>query len=232
MSHLLDQNDQLLANPSRELTLSTGSILAIFVGLALLCGLFYGFGYNMGHRSALGAQLAAPSEAADAVTRTDASDTFSGFKPASGSAGALTAKPPAYESAEAGPATPTAGSSPASASHPAIVVRQTPVPSPEAVPLHKPVAPTPVSASTTATSTAAAVPAGAGVFVVQVAAVSHQEDADLLLGALRARGYAVASHSETSDKLIHIQVGPFPSKPAAEAMRQRLMTDGYNAIIK
>lgn len=68
--------------------------------------------------------------------------------------------------------------------------------------------------------------------MVQVAAVSHQEDADLLVAALKRKGYTVAARSEPQDKLIHIQVGPFPSKKDAEAMRQRLLGDGYNAILK
>ena len=68
--------------------------------------------------------------------------------------------------------------------------------------------------------------------MVQVAAVSHQEDADLLVGALRARGYAVAARPGSGDSLIHVQVGPFSSKPTAEAMRQKLMADGYNAMLK
>jgi len=75
-------------------------------------------------------------------------------------------------------------------------------------------------------------PSPNGTFVVQVAAVSHQEDADLLVNALRTKGYSVAARSEPGDKLVHIQVGPFRDKKDADAMRQRLMADGYNAFIK
>ena len=69
-------------------------------------------------------------------------------------------------------------------------------------------------------------------FIVQIAAVSHQEDADLLIAALKRKGYSVAARTEPQDKLVHIQVGPFASKKDAEAMRQRLLADGYNAILK
>ena len=68
--------------------------------------------------------------------------------------------------------------------------------------------------------------------MVQVAAVSHQEDADLLVTALRTKGYAVAARQNPADQLIHIQVGPFTNRKDAEAMRQRLLNDGYNAILK
>jgi cell division septation protein DedD len=71
-----------------------------------------------------------------------------------------------------------------------------------------------------------------GSVVVQVAAVSHQEDADVLMTALKKRGYTVTIRQEPQDKLLHVQVGPFANKKDAEAMRQRLLADGYNAIVK
>jgi cell division septation protein DedD len=69
---------------------------------------------------------------------------------------------------------------------------------------------------------------------VQIAAISatHKDDADLLSGALRGRGYAVSERADPQDKLIHVQVGPFATKADAEAMRERLIVDGYNPIIK
>lgn len=68
--------------------------------------------------------------------------------------------------------------------------------------------------------------------MVQIAAVSHQEDATLLVGALKSKGYAVSARTEPQDKLFHIQVGPFATKKDADTMRQRLLADGYNAIVK
>src|SRR5450631_3520661 len=35
-----------------ELTLGTGTLLAIFFGLVVVCAVFFGFGYSMGRRSA------------------------------------------------------------------------------------------------------------------------------------------------------------------------------------
>ncbi len=68
--------------------------------------------------------------------------------------------------------------------------------------------------------------------MVQVAAVSHQEDANMLVSALQKRGYTVAIRQEPQDKLLHVQIGPFATKKDADAMKQRLLTDGYNAIVK
>ena len=232
MSQLLDENDELLASSSREVTLSTGSILSIFFGLALLCALFFGFGYNVGRKSGSAAVLAAVAEpAATTTSSAPASDTFSGFKPPA----ATPAKtPPTASSVTQQDET---GATPASAvpaqGHTAAATatghQETSSKLPAASGLSTHAAVTPANAPASVESPATG---SAGTFFVQVAAVSHPEDASLLMGALRGRGYAVAERTEPADKLIHIQVGPFGSKPTAEAMRQRLQGDGYNAIIK
>jgi DedD protein len=69
-------------------------------------------------------------------------------------------------------------------------------------------------------------------YVVQVAAVSKQEDADALVSALRKKQYAVFITNGSSDKLFHVQVGPFADLKEAEAMRAKLTGDGYNPILK
>lgn len=68
--------------------------------------------------------------------------------------------------------------------------------------------------------------------VVQVAAVSRQGDAAMLMSALKRKGYNAAIHQVPQDKLLHVQIGPFSTKTEAEAMRKRLISDGYNAIVK
>src|SRR5271168_2582487 len=37
--------------PDRELTISSTTLLAIFFGLVLICGLFFGLGYTLGRRA-------------------------------------------------------------------------------------------------------------------------------------------------------------------------------------
>lgn len=71
-----------------------------------------------------------------------------------------------------------------------------------------------------------------GTFMVQVAAVSKQEDAEILVSALRKKQYPVFISNSSSDALFHVQVGPFTSQQDAEAMKNRLSADGYNAIVK
>jgi len=76
-----------------------------------------------------------------------------------------------------------------------------------------------------------AVPAGSGYFV-QVAAVSKQDDADALVEALKARQYSAFILKPSPDKLFHVQIGPFGDPKDAESMRAKLMSDGYNPILK
>jgi len=71
-----------------------------------------------------------------------------------------------------------------------------------------------------------------GTFMVQVAAVSKQEDADILKSALQKKQYPVFVANSTADALYHVQVGPFSNQQDADTMRNRLSADGYNAIVK
>jgi cell division septation protein DedD len=68
--------------------------------------------------------------------------------------------------------------------------------------------------------------------MVQIAAVSRSEDADVLVIALRKRGYTVIERRELGDSLIHVQTGPFANRNEANTMRQKLLSDGYNALVQ
>jgi pilus assembly protein CpaC len=68
--------------------------------------------------------------------------------------------------------------------------------------------------------------------MVQVMAISHKEDADSIVSALKRKGFDVAVHQYPQDSLLHLQVGPFTSRMDAEAVRQRLVVEGYNATIQ
>lgn len=68
-------------------------------------------------------------------------------------------------------------------------------------------------------------------YFVQVAAVSKQEDAEALVDALRKKQYSAVANS-MADKLFHVQVGPFADIKDAELTRAKLVSDGYNPILK
>lgn len=72
-----------------------------------------------------------------------------------------------------------------------------------------------------------------GQYFLQVAAVTKQEDAEALVSALRKKDYAVfATNSLPSDKLFHVQIGPFSSQKDVEGLRAKLVAAGYNPIVK
>jgi DedD protein len=73
---------------------------------------------------------------------------------------------------------------------------------------------------------------GQNSYFVQVAAVSKQEDAAALVDALKRKQYAAFAANAPGDKLFHVQVGPFADIKDAEGARGKLVSDGYNPILK
>ena len=69
-------------------------------------------------------------------------------------------------------------------------------------------------------------------YYVQVAAVTKVEDADALVDALKKKQYPAFPTTTPNDKLIHVQVGPYADIKDAELMRGKLVSDGYNPILK
>ena len=203
----------------REISLGTATILGIFFVLAMLCAVFFGFGYSLGRRSA--PRVVNASEA-----NTEPDGTLS--KPAPDSP-VNQSRTSSASGAQADSAAEQNGSPVSSEQDtqqgPAperTVIAATPATS----------AAKPHSGKAVSEVAATSLEAGPGALVVQVAAVSHQGDADMLAAALKKRGYDVLIRPAAQDKLLHVQVGPFASKKDADAMRQRLQADGYNAIVK
>jgi DedD protein len=201
----------------REISLGATTILGIFFALALLCAVFFGFGYSLGRRSAPPVASTATVEPVSTSSEANASKPAPGSPMARQAAAASEIQP---DDTSQTPATSAEVSQPAPALTRVKAVSADFRPEPGIKPTGKSVA------------VAYAAPAAPGVATVQVAAVSHQEDADVLVNALKQRGFNVAIHHEPQDKLLHVQIGPFPTKKDADAMKQRLQTDGYNAIVK
>jgi cell division protein FtsN len=196
-----------------EITLSTGKMLLIFFGLVVVCAVFFSAGYSLGKTSAktpvvtsdptLGAANAgAPKPSGDA---TPAPADLSFYKAVESKEPDPQAKAP--DEPAPGPVVETAAvKSPA----PQVALAKTPAGEP----------------------VAAATPASGGYFV-QVAAVTKQEDADALVGALKKKQYvAFAANNSLTDKLYHVQVGPFGGVKDAEAVKAQLVKDGYTPILK
>lgn len=225
-----------------EITLSTASLLGLFVGSVLICGVFFGFGYSMGRRSTL-------SAAANAA-KANSADT-SVLSPA-GKLPGVVAPNAANETRSAAPNDlPIPDQAPLPSGH---ETRADAATQDEVVePLHPPKdsitlpaleRPTPLPAEKRKPQNALQTPVQGGTvassrmpqtnvqMMVQVAAVVHQEDANVLVSALRQHGFTAVVRTEPQDKLLHVQVGPFMDRTQAISTEQKLLSDGYAAILK
>ena len=191
-----------------EITLSTASLLGIFFGLVLICGVFFGFGYSMGRGTGQRAQ-------AHALENIPASTPGDGDE-----AEAARRQQPRQRSRLQRQSCVGRGQKDAAAEETPRLNR----------------APRQQTRSTEIGSGVCTagrrVSFRSGKPMVQIAAVARPEDAYVLVNALRQRGYSVVVRNEPQDKLLHVQVGPFADLTQAAAMKQKLLSDGYNAIIK
>lgn len=264
-----------------EITLGMKSLLGVFFGSVLVCGVFFGLGYSLGRGSARPAPAAAEPSPAIAVKPSTGSDstvpastesasiqtspapiqaapdsnlkTIVSDPEAANTSSSTTAPASAgqqydYVATPQGPARKPAGAPlkpitkphagvvapPVTASNTTDIPAQMPqaAPQPVLTAVHPaPPAPTPAVATTSPAAKQSAV-VGSGSIMVQIAAISRQEDADILVSALRKHGYSVVVRNDPKDSLLHVQIGPFGSRDDAKAMRTRLLADGYNAILK
>ncbi len=198
-----------MASQDTEITLGIGKLLGLFFALAALCAVFLGIGYSLGKNSAKTVAAA-----------TDISgDEAAGIKPA-GNATAKSGATPAANRPEMSFYKTVEQKEPDAKLDP---------PAPEPTP--EKTAADPMTPKATTPSPEIARP-GSG-YLVQVAAVTKQEDAQALADALRKKNYAVQiATNPPNDKLYHVQVGPFVDIADAETTRNRLVGDGYNPILK
>lgn len=192
----------MTSSTDTEITLGTGKLLFLFFFLVAVCSLFFALGYSLGRKS-------------DGITTASAASapqiSASATKPAGDSPQQPTSFYKAVEQKDANseltaPATDAKADAPGSDS----------------------TTPQPAANS----SEPAAAPATGGYFV-QVAAVTKQDDANALVDALKKKQYpAFVANGSGADKLFRVQLGPFADIKDAEAQRARLISDGYNPILK
>lgn len=200
-----------------EITLGTGKMLFLFFGLVAVCAVFFGMGYKVGRDSNKGS--------ADSLTITGAStvtSTSSKAKPAA------TPDMSFYKVVQQNAPDSQLAPAPNNAQT-AVTTANATQPSPGA-PTGQPAAPTttPIAANPTTPDQLS----NTNGYLVQVAAVTKQEDADALVDALKKKQYPAFSTSNAVDKLVHVQVGPFSDIKQAEDTRAKLVNDGYNPILK
>ncbi len=193
-----------------EITLGTGRMLALFFAIVLVCAVFFAIGFSLGRKTTMAGGGAALNTAGAAATNV---------RP---SAGKDANQKPAAQSTDFSFYKSVGATSANTELTPAERQPQTPTAAPAAN--------TPPPSVAPASSTA---PATTGGYFVQVAAVSRQEDAESLVEALKKKQYpAFAANNSSADEYYHVQVGPYAELKEAEAMRARLVGDGYNPILK
>jgi DedD protein len=197
-----------MAQQDTEITLGTGRMLALFFTLVLVCAFFFAIGFSLGRRTTIagaGSSLSASVVAPATIVRPSAAKNEAP-QPTQQSGDFSFYKAVGEKNADAGLTPQDSKASPASSTA-------------EAPPKD-------------ATDAASAAPASVG-YYVQVAAVSRQEDAEALVEALKKKQYpAFTANNPAADKFYHVQVGPYADLKVAEAMRARLIGDGYNPIVK
>ena len=187
-----------------EITLGVGRLLVLFFGLVVLCGIFMGIGYSLGRNSA----KALVGDSATPVSSASGKPTPNSVIKPPDSTSQSSTDLSFYKSVEQ--KEPDSQLQP-KGTEPAKKAQEE-------------------KSSSAPEIKAGAVP-GSG-YMVQIAAVSKKEDADALVDALRHKQYPVFVTAVPGDRLFHVQIGPFPDTKDAEAVRSRLMADGYNPILK
>jgi DedD protein len=229
--------EPLKSTRDTELTLGSGALLSLVAGLFLLCAVCFGLGYAVGHRGAASASAAAlpapaqPIESNNTLAKPSATaqteqapsaDANDPAQPADGAPPDANAPANAAPDGQAAPAVAQPNGAPDQpAVHPALASAPAAGQAGQAAP-----------ATGVQPAMAQAAPAAAESVMVQIAAVSHPEDADVLANALRKRGYAVTARRDPADNLIHVRIGPFATVAEANSWRVKLLGDGYNAVVQ
>ena len=200
----------MTSSQDTEITLGTGKLLVLFFGSVVICAVCFALGYALGRK-------AEPAVAASTGASPQASTNASkpGSAPGAGSAPAMTF----YKSVEQKEPNPEL--TPAADAKTGDTKTES-----EAAPASS------SAASSSGTTDPTAAPLTNGYFV-QVAAVTKQDDAEALVQALKKKDYpAFVAPAAATDKYFRVQLGPFADIKDAEAMRTRLIGDGYNPILK
>ena len=227
-----------------EITLGVGKLLGLFFLLAAICGIFFSVGYSLG-RSAGREQATNDQQQVSAAS--DATAASAG--PAEGKPSAAVGKPQPQDA----PASDSTAPQEDLTFYKAVQQNGTEVepattnPKRAAPVAEKDVAVSAMAARAPANAHAASPSAsnaevishtspvtGPGTIVVQIAALSREDDAVSLAGALRKKNYNVfvVNNPVNNDKFYHVQVGPFTNLADAQAMKAKLVGEGYNPIIK
>ena len=203
--------------------LESRHLVGLFLGVVLLCGVFFTLGYVMGRT-----QYGGAVHAADVTTR---------FQPAPAAAAA---KAPTKDPATAGSKPSSSGWDDSFDPNKVPEKRLEPPPARSASPLA--VSSTKNSSAPAATAKPAVSTKEAARFqppalnknsiVLQVAAVKQQRDALEMADEIQRKRFPAFVANSTADSFYHVQVGPYLDMAAAEKAKSGLEQLGFKPIIK
>lgn len=209
---------------SGDRILESRHLVGLFLGVVLLCGVFFTLGYVVG-KTQYGAAVHAAGSL-QPVTPVVRTPTAAKDNSAPHAATTPSASEWDFYSKKADNHTDTGWNLPASS--PAAA---SPGPGPAAVDIPKPA---PAARIKTVPTAARFQPPNMlrGSIVLQIAALSHQSDALAMADMLQQKHFPCFVVAPTSDKYYRVQVGPYPNERAAESGRAALEKAGFKAIIK
>lgn len=202
--------------------LESRHLIVLFLGIVLLCGVFFTLGYVIGHNQYDGAVHAAEAP------ETSAPIIHKAPKPAASDSTSPTTPGPANSEWDFYSKNASDHLEPAEKpSSPAV---------PTAPPADKETSPPPA-----VTETAKAVPVSTrfqpprmlkGSVVLQIAAVTHQSDAVAMADALQRKKFSAFVVAPSGDNFYRVQVGPYRDQRSAESAQKALERAGFKSIIK
>ncbi len=195
-----------MAEGRGERTIGSGHLVALFLGIVVLCCVFFILGYEMGRaqfEKGTGSTVATkPATPAPAAATTKEETPSSGWPSATSGGGSSPARP-SNPAASVPPGTPAKG--PAGATGGGHGGVSGSVKAPE-------------------------IPRGA--IVLQVAANRNESDALNLAKLLQEKGFPAFVLTPSKDEWYRVQVGPYADAKSAEQAKAALAHEGFKAIAK
>ncbi len=195
-----------------ELVLENRQVLGIFFVIAILCGVFFSLGYVVGKNTASPAQMAA---------ETDLEPLQADGKPS-----AMPAPEYLPRSGGGNLASSSTTTAPVETTDTDLEFYNSVEDSNPQASLENPATAPDESAGL---ATVQAPPEG---ILVQVSALTRQEDAESLVGLMKEKGLPVLVTSGASDTLFHVVVGPYESAGEAENVKRILEQDGFRPFVR
>lgn len=194
--------------------LESRHLVGLFLGVVLLCGVFFTLGYVMGRN-----QFGGPVHAEDKRIRETPSPTPAASKSKQSDPAPSSASGDWDFYGKSSPKSPDATETPAEAP-------RNGAGSTASAAKTKPVA------STTPSGRFQPPKMGKSSIVLQVSALTRQSDALAMADAIQQKGFPSFVVTPTTDNFYRVQVGPYADEKSADASKRALEQAGFKSIIK